>query len=398
MIKKAQLIVKTCPRRDLELERVKNFLSANGFDTVEKVESRQWRLMKAEQFDTDADFVLLSTCAFSAVTEEAAIHDLRLMQRAMKPSTTLAVCGCLPEINPDRLAEVFTGCAFGPRSYEALNGLIEARWRIEEFPKPNSVGRAIDGTFKIQIHEGCPCKCSYCAINKSIGSLRSRPAADIIAEFKTGLRAGHTSFAFLGDCSGAFGLDRCESLSLLLRGVIALEGRFTLSLTDIAPFHLAVCFEEVRTLCTMDRVTTLYVAIQSANQRILRLMRRTCDMQRVKKMLIEIGEASPALQMITSIIIGFPSETQEELDETLQFCQDVGFNQVYCHGYSTRPGVDSAALPGQHSAAEISRRLAHARACLGEQAACLTDPGAAPAEVWTRPLSVKFERIRAAAT
>ena len=374
MTKTAQLIVKTCPRRDLELERVKDFLRANGYIVKKDIESRQWRRIPKEQTEMDADLVLLSTCAFSEVTEKASFHDLQMTMNRIRPNAMLAVCGCLPDINPEALAQQFSGCSFGPLHYEALNSLIGAKKTIEEFPIGNDIVRAGEGVFKIQIQEGCPCRCSYCAINKTIGSLRSRAIDEVMSNFKIGLKEGHKDFALLGDCSGAFGKDRKESLGQLLSDIALLDEEFTLSLADIAPFFLSGAFGPIKKLAQNGRLKSISVAVQSASPRILRLMHRSCDMNLVKKMLLEISAASPKLEKITSIIVGFPSETQEELEQTLQFCREVGFQHVYCHGYSERPGVESASISGKLSSKEITKRLEFARKYLGEQVGCVTDP------------------------
>jgi tRNA A37 methylthiotransferase MiaB len=103
-------------------------------------------------------------------------------------------------------------------------------------------------------------------------------------------------------------------------------------------------------------------------------MNRACDMNKIKKMLINLKAANPSLHLITSIIVSFPSETKRELGDTIQFCKDVGFDQIYCHGYSARPGIKSLSFPGQHSEKLISKRLKYTHEWLGSQVACVTDP------------------------
>jgi tRNA A37 methylthiotransferase MiaB len=180
---------------------------------------------------------------------------------------------------------------------------------------------------------------------------------------------------FLGDCSGGYGLDIGSNFGELLKRVLDLEGNFSLTLTDIAPFYLPQCFPEIKELCSRNILPSLYIATQSANPRILTLMRRSFDMIEAKRMLLEIKAINPNIVLITSIIVGFPSETLEELEDTIVFCEEVGFNTVYCHGYSARPNVDSVKLQGQLSLQEIKKRCNLVKERLRDMVSLITIPG-----------------------
>lgn len=374
MPKTAQIIYKSCNRRDLELNQVKNFLNGNGYE-VQEVEARQFLELQEDQISKNADLILFSTCAFSSVTEDSSIRDLAVVQRNKKNGAQILVCGCLPGINPGRLSQIFSGPQFGPRSYDVLNEVVRPARPYETFGHDNETRTYGKDTFVIQIHEGCPRNCSYCAIKLSVGKLRSMPLDDIIVEFHKGLAKGFKKFLLLGDCSGGYGVDLNESFGDLLIRIAAIEGDFSVSLTDIACFYLHSCFEAIKLLTIQNRLPYLYVATQSANPRILQLMRRSADMTDVKNMLIELRSINPVLELITSIIVGFPSETMEELNDTIEFCQAVAFSQVFCHGYSARPGVESTTLSGQLPAHEIEERCALAKARLGSMISIMTIPG-----------------------
>ena len=319
-----------------------------------------------------------------------------------KSSAKVIACGCLPEINPDRLSKVFDDDTFGPRSYERLNEILKPEKKFLEFSRPNTLQinkplkttirkanaliSSYDGSlqglsyimtrmrnhlvndgiskltgfgqnkqFHIQIQEGCPCKCSYCVIRFAIKELKSKPIDDVIDEFQKGLEQGYKEFYFMGDSSGAYGLDIGENLGNLLKRVLETDRDFSLNLTDIAPFYLHLCFNEVKMLCAKNTVPSLYVPIQSANSRILKLMQRSCDMDHVKDMLLELKIIN-SVKIGTSIIVGFPSETREELNDTIEFCEQVGFDWVWCHSFSARPETVAAKLPGQLTPEEIFER------------------------------------------
>lgn len=373
-MKKAQIIIKSCNRRDLELAHVRNFLVGNGY-ALSEIEARQFLKLDEQSVNKDADLIILSTCGFTSVTEQSCLDDLALIERTKKPSAEVVVCGCLPEINPQKLAVNFHGKTFGPRSYEKLNEIVHADKKYEDFNHNNIALSYGPDTYTIQIHEGCPRTCSYCAIRLSIGKLKSTPMEQILAQFNLGLSEGYKKFVFLGDCAGGYGADIGLNFGQLLQAVIDLPGEFTLELTDLAPFYLPNCFNELKQLAAMGRLKSLYIATQSANPRVLGLMRRSHDMADAVVMLRELKKANPDIVLITSIIVGFPSETQAEMEDTIRYCKAIGFTHIYCHGYSARPDVDSTKLDGQHSHEEIKRRCDFVKEQLGKAIAVITMPG-----------------------
>jgi tRNA A37 methylthiotransferase MiaB len=204
MSSKAQLIIKSCSKRELEIDQMKNFLEGNGF-SVEETYARLYSNIEEEHINKGADLIIFSTCAFSNVTEQSNITDIELIQKIKKPSAELVVCGCLPMINPGLLSSVFSGPTYGPRSHEKLNEIIKADKKYSEFSHQNVTHTFGKNVFVIQIHEGCPCNCSYCAIKFSIGSLKSKPINDILIEFQRGLNRGYKNFILSGDCVSNLG-------------------------------------------------------------------------------------------------------------------------------------------------------------------------------------------------
>lgn len=313
------------------------------------------------------------------------------------------ICGCIPEINPERIKAEFNGETFSPQSYSRLDGLISAKKPFNSFERPNLLRRhkfkddikrgtqllrSFDGsfsglqnitrqlgnrltsriirgnyanltnkkTFYIQIHEGCSMKCSYCVIKKAIGRLRSKSPELILGNFKKGLQLGYNQFQLVGDNSGGYGLDIGTNLGELLNELSKLEGDFKLDLTDIHPTYISIMSESFFKLASQGRIARLYVAIQSGSLRILKLMNRSCDIDKVKDTLITMRNAASLnknFRMGTSIIVGFPSETAEEIQQTIDFCKDVKFDWIWCHSFSARPETPAASMDKQVDPHEI---------------------------------------------
>jgi len=383
MSKKVQIIIKSCDRRVLELEQVKNWFIANGYT----ISNNHYSV------DKTADIIILTTCGVTKMHEDFTFEMLERIKAGKKPEAQIILGGCVPEINPERVEKEFGGPTFSPKAYYKLDEIFDMKYKLDTFERPNlykmkglyrsDVGNTLDTvkyvaslsprcimrgiklrltnrkTFYIQIHEGCSMGCTYCAIQKAIGPLRnSKPIDDVISEFKDGLKKGYKHFRLIGDCAGSYGLDIKTNLGKLLERVSELEEKFTIELTDINPVFLKIIYEPVKKLCLQKRISNLYIPIQSGNDRVLGLMNRRYDIAETKRMLIELKEAAPKdFQIGTSVIVGFPSETEEELQDTVDFCNDMKFDWIYCHGFSSRPGTPAADLPEQYSEEEVMKRV-----------------------------------------
>jgi len=396
----AQIIITSCNRRGLELEQMRDFLEGNGLQVFDE----DWSV------DRRSDLIFLSTCGFTQAAEDFGFETLHRINREKKPSAQVVMCGCIPEINPARVNAEFGGVTFSPQSYSKLDDIISAQKHFDSFKRPNllrqkrvisdlrddlkkgiqlittfdgsfsglqyltrklgnGVARRIirgryanidsTNTFYIQIQEGCSMGCSYCSIKTAIGALRSKPLESILQDFRTGLELGYQEFQLVGDNAGSYGLDIGTSLHELLDELSRFEEEFRLDLTDIHPVYLNPISEAVIELGSKGRLARLYVPIQSGSSRILKLMKRGCDMDRVKDTLKTIKGAVPPgnhFWMGTSIIVGFPSETAEELQQTIDFCREVDFDWVWCHSFSARPETPAAGLNSQIEPDEILRR------------------------------------------
>lgn len=399
-MKTAQIVVTSCSRRELELEQMRDFLRGNEF----LVSDDDWSV------DKNADLILLSTCGFTKAAEDFGFETLHRINREKKPSAEVVLCGCIPKINPERVRAEFSGATFSPQSYSRLDEIIAARQPFDHFRRPNILSRkrfqsslrddlrkglqliqTFDGsfaglqslarrlghgvtrrlirwrhanldsarTFYIQIQEGCSMECSYCSIKTAIGKLRSKPLEAVLEDFQKGLQLGYTEFQFVGDNAGSYGLDIGTNLGNLLSRLATLQEEFKLDLTDINPAYLRIIAEPAIALAASGRLARLYVPIQSGNPRILKLMRRSGEIEGVKATLKRISSAVPShcsFKLGTSIIVGFPSETSEELQQTIDFCKEVRFDWVWCHSFSARPETPAANMNDQVAPDEILRR------------------------------------------
>jgi MiaB/RimO family radical SAM methylthiotransferase len=362
----AQIIIKSCDRRVLELEQVKTWLEGNGY----KLSENHWDV------DPKADLIILTTCGVTQLHENFTFDMVGRIKAEKKAGARVILGGCVPEINPERVARKLDEFA-RPNTYDmralyrtdvgniigyarSFRGhLSDIRYCSRKLSlSAKSIVRR-QRTYLIQIHEGCSMGCTYCAIQQAIGPLRnSKPIEAVIKELNDGLDKGYTRIRIIGDSAGSYGLDIGTNLGVLLTRISQVHTNFSLELTDISPVFLKVIFEPVKILCNQNRLSSLYIPIQSGNDRILSLMHRRSDMKKNEQMFSDIrATASPGFKLGTSVIVGFPSETPEELRDTINLCNEVNFDWIWCHGFSSRPGTAAATFPGQLSQEEVFERV-----------------------------------------
>lgn len=408
----AQIIVGSCSRRSLEVEQIRSFLRGNGYNLVDD----DWRV------DPNADLIIINSCGFTQAAEEAAFALLDRCRSTKKTEAKLVFGGCVPEINPERVAKEFDGLTYSPRNYDRLNLLDSITKSFETFERPNTfvvrpdsfstdiqkgldVLNTFDGSlaglnyisqrlgngirrriirskyahldqaerFYIQIQEGCSMHCAYCAIRMAIGPQRSKPIDTVMKEFYSGLEQGYKHFQFVGDNAGSYGVDIGTKLGEVLEKVVKIDEDFDLDLTDIHPVYFSKYFVQIKNLSTAGKLASLYVPIQSGSRRILKLMGRDCDIDLVGKQLIELKHNSgKKVRVGTSLVVGFPTETIEDLERTIQLCREINFDWVWCHSFSARARTGAAELGDQISPDEIQQRVKYVKSKLGKRSMVTT--------------------------
>lgn len=337
-----------------------------------------------------ADLILFSTCAARKVEEEFAVKKILEFQRRKKSASDLVVCGCLPKINEKRLKGIFSGYYFDVNSNERLNELINARVRIQDIrshilekddfseynfrrklfvrisealPKlGNLLGKSSlsilkrifyffdacnSEMFYIKISTGCLGECSYCAVRFAKGSVKSKSIGTIIDEFKTGVEAGYRNFVLSADDAGAYGRDIDTDLISLLEKVLEIGGNYKICIRFIEAKWLIKMFSGLKGVLKSGKISSFCSPVQSGNNRILKLMNKDYSIEDYKRCIRELNGEFPSLMIGTCIIVGFPTETEDEFRDSLHLLDEVRFHSVGVSEYSDRPGTGSSKMNGQ---------------------------------------------------
>jgi tRNA A37 methylthiotransferase MiaB len=215
--------------------------------------------------------------------------------------------------------------------------------------------------YRIRISWGCNSNCSYCGIKKAIGSHKSKPLDHCIQEFKNGLNKGYQHFALNADDVGAYGRDIGSSFPELLDKMTAISGLYRISIANLSPRWLIRYNEDLQKIIKRQKIIRLGVPIQSGSNRILKLMNRFHDTGKILQALLQLKDIFPKLSLHTHIIIGFPTETEEDFYETLSFIKTSNYSAGQVIPYSCKTGSEAEQLEPKITKAMIAKRMKKAK-------------------------------------
>lgn len=317
-----------------------------------------------------ADLILLNTCS---VREKAArkVFSRLGMLRSLKdenPGLLIGVCGCVAQQEGEEIFRraPYVDLVMGPRNIAQLGTLLEQARRDGRsislardddpivFPD-DTTARAAGPRAYVTVMEGCNKSCTYCIVPYTRGREVYRPAAEISAEVAELAGRGYREIEFLGQNVNAYHHGEDDLASLLymadrIPGV--LRTRFTTSHPGHLKKNIMNAMRDVETVCNH-----LHLPAQSGSDRVLKSMNRGYTSDRYVQKIDYLKREIPGMTFATDIIIGFPGETAEDFEATLDLVKEVAFQQVYSFEYSPRPGTPAWDSSDDVSPEEKSERL-----------------------------------------
>jgi tRNA A37 methylthiotransferase MiaB len=174
--------------------------------------------------------------------------------------------------------------------------------------------------FTIRISDGCSGNCSYCDIKKAIGPLKSKPMDEIMGETGKAISRRQFKINIISNDTGAYGIDIGTNIIELLKRILEQDKRITIEfIQDLHPAYIERYGDGFIELIHTKRIKSILSAVQSGNDRVIRLMKRPLNAENYKQTIHDFKKAYPGLGLKTQIIAGFPSETREEFQETLNY-------------------------------------------------------------------------------
>lgn len=339
---------------------------------------------KTDNID-DADIVLLNTCSIREKAQEKVFSELGRIRKLKErnPALKIGVGGCVASQEGEEILKraPYVDMVFGPQTIHRLpelysssekqkKGVVDVSFpEIEKFDKLPTP--KVDGaSAMISIMEGCSKYCSYCIVPYTRGEEISRPFDDVIAEAVALAEQGVREITFLGqnvnDYQGIMDDGNIADLALLIHYAAAIDGidrlRFTTSHPNAFGDNLIDAYAEVPELATH-----LHLPVQSGSDRVLAAMKRNYTAIEFKSKIRKLRKVRPDISIGSDFIVGFPGETEEEFQKTMQLVRDVVFDNSFSFIFSARPGTPAANLVDDTPLEVKKRRLAELQGLLNEQ-------------------------------
>ena len=329
--------------------------------------------------EADSDVLIVNTCTVTAVADRKNRTLLHRLRRE-HPDALLGVCGCYSQISPEEAAKTGADVVSGSGGREEFLQRLLALWREKEAGGVCRQDVAVDNalqrrTFEclpaggmrertramLKVQDGCNNFCTYCIIPYARGPVRSEPLDRAVAQTRALAEAGYREVVVTGIEIASWGWDLKDGSSFadLAEAVCAAAGTMRVRLGSLEPRVVDEDF--CRRLSAFDNLCPqFHLSLQSGSDTVLQRMRRKYDTARYLQSVRLLRQWFPDCAVTTDLIVGFPGETEAELEESLAFARECGFAAMHVFPYSRRPGTPADAMPNQVPKAVKTERAARA--------------------------------------
>jgi threonylcarbamoyladenosine tRNA methylthiotransferase MtaB len=296
----------------------------------------------------DADAVIVNTCSVTSVADQKSRHLLRVARRSA-PNATFALTGCLVETAAPEAIESL-GADLVRRQVDQILLADELVASRPAAPAATPGGQRLKRSLKtrafISAQEGCNDVCAFCIIPKTRGRERSKPVEAVVAEARSREAEGVQEIVITGTQLGAYGRDwGHRSPYPLIKALVEETSVPRIRMSSVQPQDLS---DELIDLWRSPRLCRhFHLALQSGSRATLERMRRRYTQAEYRDAVLRLGQAIPGVAITTDVIAGFPGETEEEFEESYDFCREMAFAAIHVFPYSQRPGTLAFKLPNQ---------------------------------------------------
>lgn len=334
-----------CPKNFNDSEFAAGILEENGYEIIDSPE--------------DADIIMVNTCGFINDAKKESIEHIFEMSERRKAGGKLVVSGCLSQRYSEELSKEIpeADCIIGVNQYNNLpeilsdidnNHVAANSCDLEYLEK--TVRKLSDNpyTATLKIAEGCNNTCTYCIIPMIRGNFRSKKMEDIITEAKELANAGCKELILIAQDVTYYGKDLYGKFVLpeLLRKLCKIDG--------IEWIRLMYCYDEritdelIQVMAEEDKICKyIDIPLQHASDNILRLMRRQTTRKSIKETLAKLKAAMPDIHVRTTLIVGFPGETEDDYNQLLELVESERFSRLGVFTYSQEENTVAAEMDNQ---------------------------------------------------
>ena len=333
----------------------------------------------------ECDYLILNTCTVKMPTEQRILDRIG---KARDMGKKLIVTGCMAGANRDLIAKaapdaviVSSGnMVYLPSIIERIEaGETEELWMHRRTDKAALFGADGNVIAKLPISEGCLSSCSFCETKFARGPLNSFPEDSIVKAASMGVKAGAKEIQLASQDTGAYGIDRKTDIAELASRISQLEGNFKVRIGMLNPEHLHRYFDRLVDAYKSEKLYKfIHLPVQSGSDMVLRQMRRNYSVEEFRGYVRELRKKVNGISIETDIIVGYPTETDEDFAETLKLLEDTRPNITNVSRFGRRPHASAGGLKQLKSqivkersiaASRMARKMQHAdmRRHIGER-------------------------------
>lgn len=358
--KKAYTKFYGCAQNEADMETLRGMIEKIGYDFTDNPE--------------EADLITINTCAVREGAEDRIYGNVGAFKKLKEKNRQLiiVVCGCMTQRNEtvDKLKNSYpyVDIVFGTHGIEKfperLLKRITTGKRVIGFEEEGKIVEGLpvkrkEGTLaNVSIIYGCNNFCSYCIVPYTRGRERSRDWRCIVAEVKGLVESGKTDITLLGQNVNSYGKDLDEDINFakLIRKINEISGIKRIKFMTSHPKDLSD--ELILAMAECDKVCPqLHLPLQAGSNKILKAMNRKYTREDYLLLVEKIRKAVPEITLTTDIIVGFPNETKEDFEETLDIIKKVRYDGIFSFIYSKRSGTPAAKMEDKISDEEKSENL-----------------------------------------
>lgn len=349
-----------CQQNEADTERIRGMLHEMGYTMADRPE--------------DADFILYNTCAVREHAEDRAFGNIGALSHLKKqrPDVVIALCGCMAqqEKNVEKIKKSYpqVSLLFGTHALwrfpSLLYRVLTGEKRVYDIGGEDDIAeglpvlRAQGPKAWLSIMYGCNNFCTYCIVPYVRGRERSRRPEEIEKELRELVAAGYKEITLLGQNVNSYGKDLGLDIDFadLLRRLNNVPGDFWIRFMTSHPKDASPRLFDAMAQC--DKVAKqLHLPFQSGSDKILRRMNRRYTANEYRALIADARMKMPDITLSSDIIVGFPGETEEDFEQTLQLVRDVQFDLLFTFLYSPRTGTPAASYEDNASPQEKQQRF-----------------------------------------
>ncbi len=329
------------------------------------------------RFDEICDGYIINTCTVTAVSDKKSRNAIRRV-RKLSPNAVIGVCGCYAQTAPEEIrrldVDVLAGTADRAAFIRQMQQAVQQKSRWEhvedaglprEFEQLPAGGLAVRTRALLKVEDGCNNFCTYCIIPYARGRVRSLPLADAVMQARQLADEGYREIVINGIEISSWGAEWKDGSTLwqLLAAICAAVPQVRIRLGSLEP--RTITQEFCRMLGGFENLCPqFHLSLQSGSDTVLRRMHRKYDTARYAQSVQLLHEYFPGCAVTTDLIVGFPGETEEEFQQSLEFIARCGLAMLHIFPYSRRTGTPAAKMPEQ-----LPNAVKEARAAAAAQVA-----------------------------